>query len=286
MATLGNGIMAILAGQLGALVRDYFDSLVAPFDLAVVFLIIAFAVISIAWTENKGDNLSLGADRTGDGRSKFQIAMDTFKRDPKVFVLGLIQSAFEGSMYIFVFMWTPKLEPAFPDLPHGQVFGCFMACMMIGSSCVRYLLAARPPPALYMRDVFAVASLALAVPSVLVTNGYVTLGSFCAFEAVCGVYWPSMGIIKSKYVPEEVRATMYNIFRVPLNLIVVVVLYNLGSISDDAVFATCAFLLGGAAVLQHVFFAMVKAEDRRDAGMGPAAAATEELASLSAAADK
>jgi hypothetical protein len=280
LATLGNGVMAILAGQLGAMVRDYFDSLVAPFDLAIVFLTIAAAVIVFTWSENKGDAVSLTPDR-GDTRPKFQVAMDTFKRDPKVLILGLIQSSFEGSMYIFVFMWTPKLEPFFPDLPHGQVFGCFMACMMIGSSCVRYLMAARSPPALYMRDVFAVAALSLAVPSVLVTNGYVTLSSFCVFEAICGIYWPSMGIIKSKYVPEEVRATMYNIFRIPLNLIVVVVLYNLGSISDDAVFATCAFLLGAAAVLQHVFYGMVCAEERRDGGMGPAAAATEELTSLS-----
>ena len=280
LATLGNGIMAILAGQLGAMVRDAFDSLVAPFDLAIIFLIVALAMISLTWSENKGDNASLGPE-SADSRPKFQIAMDTLKRDPKVLLLGGIQSCFEGSMYIFVFMWTPKLEPFFPDLPHGQVFGCFMACMMIGSSCVRYLMAARSPPALYMRDVFAVAALSLAIPSVLVTNGYVTLSSFCVFEAVCGVYWPSMGIIKSKYVPEEVRATMYNIFRIPLNLIVVVVLYNLGSISDDAVFATCAFLLGAAAVLQHVFHGMVCAEERRDGGMGPASAATEELTSLS-----
>ena len=287
LATLGNGVMAILAGQLGALVRDYFDSLVAPFDLAIVFLSIAAAVIFFTWAENKGDALSLGSDR--DTRTKFQVAMDTFKRDPKVFVLGLIQSAFESSMYIFVFMWTPKLEPFFPDLPHGQVFGCFMACMMIGSSCVRYLMAARPPPALYMRDVFALAAISLAVPSALTSNGYITLAAFCAFEAVCGIYWPSMGIIKSKYVPEEVRATMYNIFRIPLNLIVVVVLYNLGSISDDAIFATCAALLSVAAVLQHVFFAMVRAEEaRRGAGLGSyaAAAAETELLVPAAAADE
>ena len=277
LATLGNGVMAILAGQLGAVVRDYFDSLVAPFDLAIIFLTIAAAVIVFTWSENKGDTLSLTPDR-GDNRPKFQVAMDTFKRDPKVLILGLIQSSFEGSMYIFVFMWTPKLEPFFPDLPHGQVFGCFMACMMIGSSCVRYLMAARSPPALYMRDVFAVAALSLAVPSLLVANGYVTLTSFCVFEAICGIYWPSMGIIKSKYVPEEVRATMYNIFRIPLNLIVVVVLYNLGSISDDAIFATCAFLLAVAAVLQHVFYGMVCAEEaRRNTGMGPAETETEVL---------
>ena len=47
------------------------------------------------------------------------------------------------------------------------------------------------------------------------------------FEAACGIYFPSMGIIKSKYVPEEVRATVYNIFRIPLNFIVVLVLANL-----------------------------------------------------------
>ena len=26
-------------------------------------------------------------------------------------------------MYIFVFMWTPKLEPHWKDLPHSRVFG-------------------------------------------------------------------------------------------------------------------------------------------------------------------
>ena len=151
LATIGNSVMAILAGQMGAFVRDSFDSLVAPFDLAIVFLVVAFVFITLFWTENKGDTMSLSNPR-GDSRSKFQVAMDTFKRDPKVFLLGLIQSSFEGSMYIFVFMWTPKMEPLFPNLPHGQVFGCFMACMMIGSSCVKYLMNTRPPPALYMRS--------------------------------------------------------------------------------------------------------------------------------------
>jgi hypothetical protein len=29
----------------------------------------------------------------------------------------------QGAMYIFVFMWTPKLEPHWKDLPHSRVFG-------------------------------------------------------------------------------------------------------------------------------------------------------------------
>jgi len=55
-----------------------------------------------------------------------------------------------------------------------------------------------------------------------------------------------------------VRATMYNIFRVPLNLIVVIVLANLGTISDNSVFCICGFLLGAAALMHHLFESMVK----------------------------
>ena len=36
--------------------------------------------------------------------------------------VGCIQSLFEGSMFIFVFMWTPVMESATTDpIPHGQV---------------------------------------------------------------------------------------------------------------------------------------------------------------------
>ena len=49
---------------------------------------------------------------------------------------------------------------------------------------------------------------------------------------------------------QQVRATIYNIFRIPLNFIVVVVLANLKSLHDDLVFTLCACFLALAAVLQ------------------------------------
>mmetsp|Transcript_2161 Transcript_2161/g.3471 ORF Transcript_2161/g.3471 Transcript_2161/m.3471 type:complete len:99 (+) Transcript_2161:138-434(+) len=76
---------------------------------------------------------------------------------------------------------------------------------------------------------------------------------FCLFEGICGMYWPSIGFIKSKYVPEEIRATVYNVFRIPLNLIVIVVLMNLESLSDDVVFSICGSLLFTAAIFQQIF---------------------------------
>mmetsp|Transcript_10469 Transcript_10469/g.25508 ORF Transcript_10469/g.25508 Transcript_10469/m.25508 type:complete len:483 (+) Transcript_10469:33-1481(+) len=277
LATTGNSAVAIVAGQLGNAVKVQFNSLVAPFDAAIVFLTIAMGVIWTYWGENKGESATLSAVR--DPRSKLKIAMDAMTRDPKIMLLGGIQSCFEGSMYIFVFMWTPKLEPLFPGLPHGQVFACFMTCSAVGSGLLRYIQASRGPALYYMREVYVVAALALGIPALPGVGANVTVMCFFIFEVTVGVYFPSMGGIKAMHVPEEVRATIYNIFRMPLNLIVLLVLSNIGTISDDVVFAICALLLFAAAFMQHLFIQMVKSSGG-GSSMGPAAAATEDLAPL------
>ena len=47
----------------------------------------------------------------------------------QIWLVGISQSLFEGSMYTFVFMWTPQLEETNPTgdtLPYGTVFAIFM----------------------------------------------------------------------------------------------------------------------------------------------------------------
>ena len=49
--------------------------------------------------------------------------------DRKVLFLGLIQSLFEGSMYVFVLEWTPALSNAGSSetsIPHGFIFAAYM----------------------------------------------------------------------------------------------------------------------------------------------------------------
>jgi hypothetical protein len=72
---------------------------------------------------------------------------------------------------------------------------------------------------------FLVAALALIVPALSDVHT-VRLVSFFVFEVCCGMFWPSLGVMRGKYVPEDVRATVMNFFRIPLNLIVVLVLIN------------------------------------------------------------
>jgi hypothetical protein len=50
--------------------------------------------------------------------------------------------------------------------------------------------------------------------------------AFLVFECCVGIYFPAMGTMKSNIVPEESRAALYNLFRVPLNVIVLGVLLS------------------------------------------------------------
>lgn len=89
--------------------------------------------------------------------------------DEKVALLGAIQSLFEGSMYTFVFLWTPALSPNDEEIPHGFIFATFMLASMLGSSFAARLLARSSPRVeSYMQIVFAVSAASLLLP--ILTN--------------------------------------------------------------------------------------------------------------------
>jgi len=66
-----------------------------------------------------------------------------------------------------------------------------------------------------------------------------------------GLFWPAMGVLRSKYVPESTRATIMNIFRVPLNLIVIVLLVQ--DLALQSVFCCCVMFLILCCAMQQWF---------------------------------
>lgn len=56
--------------------------------------------------------------------------------------------------------------------------------------------------------------------------GCIQLLGFCVFESCVGIFWPSIMKMRSQYIPEEARSTIMNFFRIPLNIFVCIVLYN------------------------------------------------------------
>ncbi|CAN7059967.1 unnamed protein product [Brassica oleracea var. botrytis] len=261
----GNGLVAILSGLFGNLLVDVFSfGPVAPFDAAACFLAIGMVIILTTWSENFGDpsdskdlmtQFKVAAIAIASGRFKVYIAL-----------LGAIQSLFEASMYTFVFLWTPALSPNDEEIPHGFVFATFMLASMLGSSLAARLMARSSLRVEnYMQIVFLVSAASLLLPittSVLVTpskvkeeglslTSSIQLLGFCVFEACIGIFSASIMKMRSQYIPEEARSTIMNFFRVPLNLFVCIILYNVDAFPITIMFGMCSIFIFVASILQR-----------------------------------
>ena len=98
--------------------------------------------------------------------------------------------------------------------------------------------------------VFLLAAIALGLPLVVGSSTIGVLSAFYLFEACVGMYWPAIGTVKSMVVPEETRATIYNLYRIPLNAVVLGVL--LSGIGVATAFGCCVGLLAACAIAQHL----------------------------------
>ena len=110
---------------------------------------------------------------------------------------------------------------------------------------------------------FFMAAAALAVPVVTSDTTLVFL-SFLVFELTVGLYFPTMGTLKSGIVPEKMRSTIYNIYRIPLNVIVLTVL--LTDLSISTTFLCCSGMLGAAAYCQIRLSKLLEGEEGRGRG--------------------
>eukprot|EP00879_Flechtneria_rotunda_P006971 GHRR01007318.1.p1 GENE.GHRR01007318.1~~GHRR01007318.1.p1 ORF type:complete len:366 (+),score=93.50 GHRR01007318.1:391-1488(+) len=256
---LGNGLMAILAGFLGDfLVEKMQLGRVAPFDAAIVFMLAGGLVMLATWPDNYGDKASKGLAQ------QFEKAWHAIYNDPAIALLGGMQSLFEASMYSFVFLWTMAMSPNKEAIKHGLIFVNFMTACMAGSFLAGVLMKhARPER--YMKGVYALATAAMLVPMLMALDttkdpslkgkaitlkGQIQLLAFCVFELCVGIFWPSMMSMRANYVPEELRATIINMFRVPLNAFVCVVLGNVDAVPLAGMFGLCVAFLGVSCACQ------------------------------------
>jgi len=261
-ATLVNGFVATAAGVISNQLVASTGSFSTPFVASGCVLVLAWIVIKGTWTENYGG----GGGTTQASVDPLQLrrlwqAFKIVRNDPHLLVIGLTQTCFEGSMYLFVFNWVPALQEASHDpssLPLGYIFSSYMVAMMLGSllytSIVAYFTPADPeahdiaidaPLTLHAKLsslVCATSALALAV-SVRSTDEHVRFWAFCVFEACVGLYYPVQGMLRGSLISNEHRATLSSLFRVPLNIFVVVALLTGVSSARYLVLTTSAFML-------------------------------------------
>lgn len=269
LTAYGNSLVAIFAGLMAekatvavklhplfGYVDDekaltYVGGYLIPFDMSIVALILCGGFTMFFWEENYGENIHQETSQN-DSEVKawyesFSIALRKILHSSDILLCGSISALFEGSMYIFVFMWTPFLKSKSKDnLPFGYIFSIFMNCCMTGSSIFAVLVKTHKCETLGFYN-FITAAFAFTVMLFSSTETELMLG-FMVFEICVGMYFPIMGTMKSEIVPEERRATTYNIYRIPLNCIVVLSL--LTDFTPETSFKLCTIMMIVAMCLQ------------------------------------
>jgi hypothetical protein len=215
-------------------------------------------IIAFSWGENvagEGSEKKTKGDSDEEGISSFSEAWGQIFNGKDflspVLLVGAIQSLFEGGMYTFVFNWVPTLMTSYPEGVsaffgiQGVVFTLFMLSISIGGSLYP-LLHSDKGMGMGMSvgsvsvGVYVVAAGAMAV---LATSSdfFVQLAALLVVEGCVGLFFVVVGTVRSMVLPSSALSTLMNIFRVPLNILVVVgtKMSDSEDISTSTVFMVC-----------------------------------------------
>jgi MFS family permease len=185
--------------------------------------------------------------------------------------------------YIFIFLWTPVLTHIqrtiqlrdsnisdmnetqlrmnshgdADELPFGWIFSSFMVCCMLGTITFSHLTntgVSASKSLIWILALCALSCVAMSVPFTTESNsssGAYTIQylGMLVYEFCIGAYYPAIGTVKGTIVPEEQRAAIYNVFRLPLNLMVL--LYLVGDFGTESSFLANASMLMVASILQN-----------------------------------
>jgi hypothetical protein len=135
-------------------------------------------------------------------------------------------------MFLWVFFKFPALKLSRQEgggdseIPFGMIFAALMCAMMLGSLFFTYYSSLKTgsrgvvSSSQMLTATLFVASGCFILP-VLVHDEAITFWCFCVFEVCCGIYFPSIAHLKEQIVEDGVRAKIYGILRIPLNIFVV-----------------------------------------------------------------
>jgi MFS transporter, MFS domain-containing protein family, molybdate-anion transporter len=277
LAYAGDSIVAIMAGQLAGAAAGQRGP-AGPFELSTCFLLLGGLLTATLWGENKANN-----NQTQQQRTTIREAVRVVLRDPKIMLVGAVQSMFEAAMYIFVLQWAPAMASAIQTAfagsagstatPYGPIFSCFMACCLMGSTLFGQLEKLSVPTETFSLAMLAVATAAMSVATWTVRqNSFAQLpfltAAFFAFEACVGMYFPSIGKLRSRFVPDSHRSVIMNLFGIPLNVLVVSVYLSIKRLGVSGALTVSSTALGIATLCMLGLRTMVGREKKSNRAGG------------------
>mmetsp|Transcript_28555 Transcript_28555/g.77278 ORF Transcript_28555/g.77278 Transcript_28555/m.77278 type:complete len:480 (-) Transcript_28555:342-1781(-) len=260
--SIGNGTMAILAGIVAQVLEDNLGQ-IGPFQGAIALTVLALVLV-LPWEENYGEKES---DDDHSLYHQFKLGWGATLSNSHIWRIGMTQALSEGGMYTFVFMWVPTLLSMNPPggLPTGCVFAAMMMAITIGGMVyppLQSMMSKFAPngkaPELCATFVYLVASASTAIPALILSQGAsnvaggftIVIAAFMVTEATVGLFMPVAGTLRSKYVPDALQGAILNIFRLPLNAVVVAGTHATDHLDANICFQLVSALFLAAALLQ------------------------------------
>ena len=269
-AAFWNGILAVLCGFISHIFADSMAlTPIAPFMLAIPLLFLSAFIIMANWEEN-----------CGNPSVKFRtLCMEGLKdilSKKCVLLLAIVQSLFEGALYLYVFLWTPVLDA--PGVPIGVVFSLFMVCIIIGSPLQIIMTSKLHVTSATLPIIVCITGLVSSLTLCYSTHPesrdwYLSLFGILLFEIACGIHIPSINKLQS-IVFKDNSVGVINWVRIPVNVIACACLMSLHGVSDDAggphkLFMVCSGLLAVAAVMAVALSFVVSSLESSQNGSTP-----------------
>jgi len=123
---------------------------------------------------------------------------------------------------------------------------------------------------------FGGSAVLMAVTTANIGHPTITFISFILFELMCGIMFPTYGSLRATYIPNANRTTVMNLYRIPLNAFVVIVLLNKKNMSLHVAFGVCCASLIAAGILWRFFKPETKVSDGKEYVKGADSASLEE----------
>ena len=216
-----DAVTSIVTSIICAFIYSYFG-IYAPFWISIFLSFLALVIIAKLWDEN------VPAIPKGTSSCDQIIeAMKEFKKK-EVLCIGLIEGIAMACLNIFLFSWTPILKQSTPGgMNVGFIFTSMVLTMIVGTKSYEVLIV-------YLQfDYYMSIAGCMFFQGLLLFLTYY-IESFLArmiflalFNGLTGFYNPLNSIVKANILIEKYRALLMNLFRVPLNTYVIVVLLTL-----------------------------------------------------------
>ena len=219
---LYDSICSIVVSCITAVLFTCFGIL-APLFFAICMSIIGFCVIRFTWSENKPNSVN----PISAYDSFFDACTELKKRN--VLSIGIVESIWNACLNLYIFIWTPVLQNTTETgkMNVGFIFIVFVITTIIGTLLFE-LLVIHSGLRYYPGYLFAFIFEGFAFYCIYkYENFIIRLIMFSSVNVVSGFFPPLNSIVKSKILIEKYRATLMNIFKIPVSIYFISVLFFL-----------------------------------------------------------